>query len=91
MPYFEQLRKAGKIKVVEKDLCRAEYDENGKRCGYAFYRNPKGNITFEGTFLDDKWEGLVIMRNTVSGERKETEFRNDCDKIGKSTNYRYKK
>ena len=31
------------------------------------------------------------MRNTVSGERKETEFRNDCDKIGKSTNYRYKK
>ena len=77
--------------MVENEVSKVEFDENGKRCGYALYKNPKSHISFEGTFLDDKWEGLVIMRDSHKHERKEEEFRGNEDKIGKSTHYVYKK
>ena len=53
MPYFEQQRKAGKLKMVENESSKVEFDEKGKRCGYAFYKSPRSDISFEGTCLDE--------------------------------------
>ena len=76
--------------MVETEESKVEYDENGKRCGYALYKNQRAGINFEGTFLDDKWEGLVIMTNFEKAIRNEQEFKAD-ERTGVSTYYEYKK
>ena len=55
--------------MVETKNSRIEYDQTGKRCGYAKYEF--ADITFEGTMLNDKWEGLVIATNRSTNTRTE--------------------
>ena len=73
--------------MVENESSKVEFDENGKRCGYALYKSPRSNISFEGTCLDDKWEGLVIMRDTKMFLRREEEFKADQNLKSKKTIY----
>ena len=77
--------------MVETENSKVEYDQSGKRCGYAMYHNKHADITFEGTMLDDKWEGLVIATNRSTLRRTEEEFRADEKNQLKGTTYGYKR
>ena len=77
--------------MVETEDSRVEYDESGKRCGYAMYYNKHADITFEGTMLDDQWEGLVMATNRRTNKRTEEEFRGDEKAMLRGTAYGYKR